>query len=258
MFRTASKKSENKVCESSSKTGRKQYERTKKLVVLSLLSAISYLSVYLVDFRVQFLSFDIKDAFITVSAMIFGPVSGVVMSLVVSFIEMIFISSTGWYGFLMNFISSAVFAGIAALIYKYRRTKAGSYIALVSSVFATTAVMMIANLIVTPFYSGMTASEVAGLIPTFLFPFNLIKSVVNAALTFILYKPVSTVLKRAGIISRTNDNMTRAASDSQQSAVKSPANVKYTVLTSIGAIIIIIASMLIFVFVMHGDLSFFK
>ena len=40
--------------------------------------------------------------------------------------------------------------------------------------------------------------------------------------------------------------------------VPTSANVKYTVLTSIGAIIIIIASMLIFVFVMHGDLSFFK
>ena len=51
--------------------------------------------------------------------MLFGPVSGVVISFLVAFIEMISISGTGPWGFLMNFVSSAVFAGGASLIYRY-------------------------------------------------------------------------------------------------------------------------------------------
>lgn len=245
MFKTAS----------TSKSSKRQYDRTKKLVVLALFSAIAYLSVYIVDFRIEFLSFDIKDAFITVGAMIFGPLAGIIMSLAVSFIEMITISTTQWYGFVMNFISSAVFAATAALIYKYRRTKAGSYLALVSTIFATTAAMMVANLIITPFYMGATASDVAAMIPTLLLPFNLIKAIVNAALTFILYKPISTVLKRAGVINRESGHTELPGADTAGSRL---ASVRYTVLTIIGALVIIAVSILVFILVMNGSVGLFE
>ena len=39
------------------------------------------------------------------------------------------------------------------------------------------------------------------LLPVFL-PFNLIKSALNAALTMLIYKPVSRALKRSGLVER--------------------------------------------------------
>ena len=47
---------------------------------------------------------------------------------------------------------------------------------------------------------GVPRSEVVKLlIPAFL-PFNLIKSSLNAAITFCLYKPVVTALRKAGLV----------------------------------------------------------
>ena len=88
----------------------------KKIASIAMLSALAFLARLVFKIPVSFLTFDIKDSIIALGGMIFGPVSGVVIALLVSLIEMI-ISETGPIGFVMNFISSAAFAGTAALIY---------------------------------------------------------------------------------------------------------------------------------------------
>ena len=150
----------------------KRRERTRMLVMLSLFTAISYLSVYIVSFRVQFLTFDIKNALITVAAMLYGPIAGGIVSLAAAFVELILYSTTGFYGFLMNFISSASFAVVASLIYRRQKTLVGSYLALFVAVLSSTAVMVLFNLWITPFYMGVTVKEVAAMLPTLLLPFN--------------------------------------------------------------------------------------
>ena len=59
---------------------------------------------------------------------------------------------------------------------------------------------MLANLLITPYYMGVDIATVAGLIPKLLLPFNFMKSVLNASLVMILYKPIVTALRRAGTV----------------------------------------------------------
>lgn len=176
-------------------------EQTRKLVMLSFFTAVAYLSIYLVHFRAQgFLTFEFKNVFITIAAMLFGPIAGGVISLVTAFLEFALYSTTGFYGFLMNFISSASFSMIAALIYRGRRTQFSSYLSLGVASIASTALMVLANLLITPLYLGTSMSEVLDLIPKVIFPFNLIKCLANSAVILLFYKPITLVLRRAKMI----------------------------------------------------------
>lgn len=211
------------------------------LVMLSLFTAIAYLSIYIVNFKVAFLTFDVKNVFITVAAMIYGPLSGIVVSLLAAFIELLLYSTTGFYGFIMNFLSSASFAYLAAFLYKRQRTMKGSYLALLVASVGSTAVMMLTNLLITPFYMGVSTKEVADMIPRLLFPFNLIKCTVNAALVLVFYKPISLVLTRAGILKKEGSI---------------PYFTKKTLFSWLIAGVVILISLLIFFLVLGGQVSF--
>ena len=171
----------------------------RKAASIAMLSAFAFLARLVFKIPVSFLTFDIKDTIIALGGLVFGPVSGVVIALLVSLIEMI-ISETGPIGFAMNFISSAVFAGYAALFYRYKRTFNGAIIGLFSSVGVTTAVMLIMNVLLTPIYQGVPRSVVIGMLPTLFLPFNFAKTLLNASIVLLIYKPVVTALRKAKII----------------------------------------------------------
>lgn len=174
-------------------------DKTKKLVAVGLFCAVAYIGMFF-RINVSFLTFDLKDAFMAIGAMFFGPVAGISMAAVVALLEFISISDTGVYGLIMNFLSSAVFASIAPLIYKYNRKLSGAIIGLLCSVICTVGVMMAANLFITPYYMGVDIEAVKGLIPTLLLPFNLTKSILNASLVLLLYKPVTTALRASKLV----------------------------------------------------------
>ena len=171
----------------------------KKTASIAMLSALAFLARLVFKIPVSFLTFDIKDTVIALGGLVFGPVSGVVIALVVSLVEMI-ISETGPIGFVMNFVSSAVFAGVASLIYKFKRTFNGAIIGLYSSVAATTAVMLLMNVILTPIYQGVPRSAVIEMLPTLFLPFNFAKTLLNAAIVMLIYKPVVVALRKAKIL----------------------------------------------------------
>lgn len=171
----------------------------KKIASIAMLSALAFLARLVFKIPVSFLTFDIKDSIIALGGMIFGPVSGVVIALLVSLIEMI-ISETGPIGFVMNFISSAAFAGTAALIYKFKRTFNGAIIGLFSAVGVTTAVMLIMNLLLTPIYQSVPVSVVIDMLPTLFLPFNFAKTLLNASIVMLIYKPVVISLRKARIL----------------------------------------------------------
>jgi riboflavin transporter FmnP len=110
------------------------------------------------------------------------------------------ISETGPIGFVMNFISSAAFAGTAALIYKFKRTFNGAIIGLFSAVGVTTAVMLIMNLLLTPIYQSVPVSVVIDMLPTLFLPFNFAKTLLNASIVMLIYKPVVIALRKARIL----------------------------------------------------------
>ncbi len=183
----------------------------KKMTVVAVLCAIAYLVSLVFPFKVQFLTFDLKDAIIAISALMYGPLAGLISSVIVPFLELITTSDTGPYGFIMNFLSSATFSVTAGLIYKYKRSFSGAILAIISAVFAVTAVMLLANLFITPYYLLIMSDNtdidaargmVIGMIPTLLLPFNLIKSIVNASLTLLVYKPVTAAFVRMRLVEK--------------------------------------------------------
>lgn len=176
-------------------------DKIKTIVAVGVFSAFAYVCCVLFHFRASFLSFDLKDSVMTVGAMLFGPVYGLAMSVIVGLIEFVTISSTGVYGLIMNVLASAVFVCVASFIYSRKRTMTGALLGMLASVVSMTAVMMVANLIITPFYMGVSTSDVVQLIPTLLLPFNLTKGIFNASIVFLIYKPVSKAIRLAGFVS---------------------------------------------------------
>ena len=136
--------------------------------------------------------------------MLFGPRGGLGIAVLVPFLELSIHSTTGVYGLIMNMISSVTFAMVTGLIYKYKKSFYGAIIGLISGVFSVTAVMVLANLLVTPYYMGVSVAEVAALIPKLLLPFNFLKATLNAGIVLLLYKPLSNILKRAKLLPSVN------------------------------------------------------
>ena len=164
-----------------------------------MFAALAFVVSLVFRFPVLFLTFDAKDAVITLAGFIFGPISAVVTALLSATIELS-ISDTGVYGFIMNFASSATFSFTASLIYKYKRTYFGSVVAFYSATVVLTIVMVLMNIFVTPFYMGVPRAMVIEMIPTVFLPFNLAKALMNSAIAMLLYKPVITALRRAKLI----------------------------------------------------------
>lgn len=189
---------------------RKNFD-TKKLVGIAMFSALAYVVAYVCNIIppvAGFLSLDVKDSVIAMASFIFGPISAVIISFIAAFIEFITFSTTGWYGFVMNFASSAVFSLTASLIYRRRKTLNFALIGFLSAVAMTTGVMLILNIFVTPFYlvqyMGMpmvvAKDTVAELLAKTLLPFNFAKSLLNSAVAMLLYKPLTEALRRARLI----------------------------------------------------------
>ena len=175
--------------------------KIKKITATAMFCALAYACMYFVKIPVGFLTLDVKDSLIILCSLLFGPIYGLTVAVAVPFLELITISGTGVYGFIMNVLSSVTFSLTAGLIYRYKKSLAGALFALTSGVFAVTAVMMLANLFITPYYIGGSVADVAAMIPKVLLPFNLVKAVLNAAIVLLLYKPLSKLLKRVGFLS---------------------------------------------------------
>ena len=170
-------------------------QKLNRIAATSIFAAIAYLSMFLTPFRVDFLTFDIKDAVMTIGALYLGPLAGLAMSAVTSLLEMFTISQTGIDGMIMNFVGSATYTVVAALIYTYRKSLKNAVLGLVAAPLSMTAVMLAANLIITPGFKGVPVEAVIAMIPTLLLPFNLLKGILNAALVMLLYKPVTTAMR---------------------------------------------------------------
>ena len=181
-----------------------------KIVGIAMFAALAFVVSLVFRFPVLFLTFDAKDAVITLAGFIFGPISAVVTALLSATIELS-ISDTGVYGFIMNFASSATFSFTASLIYKYKRTYFGSVVAFYSATVVLTIVMVLMNIFVTPFYMGVPRAMVIEMIPTVFLPFNLAKALMNSAIAMLLYKPVITALRRAKLI-KTKDGFKKEKS----------------------------------------------
>ena len=171
----------------------------KKLATLAMITAIAYVVMLLSKLMPSvyfFLDFDFKDVVICIGGFIYGPVSAAAVALVVALVEMVTVSHTGIWGFLMNFIATASCCCVACFVYKMK----GAVIGLILGVISLVIVMLLWNYLITPIYQKMPREAIVDLLLPVFLPFNAVKGGMNLAATLLLYKPVVTALRRAKLI----------------------------------------------------------
>ena len=189
-------------------TQTKSNERLKALLCMAMLTALAVVAdIFL---RIPgiggFLTYEPKDVILTIGAFIFGPIAGLIMSLIVCLIEMVTVSTTGPIGLLMNFLASGVFVGVGAVIYWRKKTISRAIIGLIVGSLSMTAMMLLWNYIMTPIFMGVPREAVLEMFIPLLIPFNLLKAALNSALILFLYKGVVTALRKSRLIPERENN----------------------------------------------------
>ena len=223
----------------------------------ALFCALAIASTFIMHIKVMFLTFDAKDAIITIAGLLFGPLYSIGISLVVSVIEFISIGDSGFWGFLMDFLSTAIFSTTCALIYKYQKSLKGAIIGLLASVFSMTAFMLLFNLFIVPLYTpNYTTAAVAKMVPTLFLPFNLTKAALNAAIVLVLYKPASKAMKVARVLP--SNNLSQNAESGLSPDQKRKNNLAFSlVITGVG-IVIAALCFVVFVVFLDGNITFWQ
>lgn len=174
--------------------------KTVRLAKMAMLVAISVVLVYLVRFpifpAVAFMEYDPADIPIFIGTFAFGPLAGLLIATVTAVLQGVTVSAaSGPYGIIMHILASGSFVVTAGLLYRGKKDRKRAGIALIAGVLTMTAMMVAANLIVTPIFMGVSVDVVKDLMG-FIVGFNLIKAGVNAVITFLLYKRISGFLHR--------------------------------------------------------------
>ena len=178
----------------------KTRSNTVRLAKMGMLVAISIVLVYFIHFpifpAVAFLEYDPADIPILMGTFAFGPLAGILLTVVTSVIQGVTVSAaSGVYGIIMHVISTSALVLTAGLIYRRNKTRKGAVIGLICGVIAMTAVMIGANMVITPLFMGVPRDVVWQMMP-FIAGFNAIKAGINAIVTFLLYKRISGFLHR--------------------------------------------------------------
>ena len=229
----------------------KNSQKIRRMVVLSVFAALAYVAMLAIHIKVGFLTLDVKDAVITLCGLYFGPVASLIISVLVPLLEYITISDTREYGLIMNILGSVSFSVTASLIYKWKKSLAGAISALSAAAFTMVGVMLLANLLITPYYMGVTVAEVKALIPALLLPFNAIKAVLNVGLVLLLYKHIGTALRKAGFLPRRS-----APVGGGEAALAEKPTRWRTIGVAAVATVLIVGSMLIIFLVLGGNIGF--
>ncbi len=172
---------------------------------MAMLVAVSVVLVLLVHFpifpAVPFLEYDPADIPILIGTLAYGPLVGIILTVVTAFIQGFTVSAgSGIYGVIMHIVATGALTLCAGLIYFRKKTKKRAIAALGCGTASMVVVMFFANLLITPiFMLGSLSKENVQTILTlmpFILLFNLIKAVINSVVTFFLYKRISPFLHR--------------------------------------------------------------
>lgn len=185
------------------------FTSAKKLAGAGVFAALAIAVSFVTSFiKIGYLSLDAGDIIIVLASFIYGPGVGVAISLISSIAGFLY-SGTLWWGALMDFASSAVFAFTASFVYSRRKTFNFAIIGIYSAVVAVTLVMMPLNILITPLYMPVSVDFVLREIPRMLLPFNFAKATFNGGVALILYKPLVRALRKSGFASATDSSFVK-------------------------------------------------
>ncbi len=188
-----------------------QKMKSDRLVKMAMMAAVAcvlgFIRFPLIP-AVSFLTYDLADIPIIITTFAFGPAAGMLALTVVSAIQAFLLGGDSVYGFIMHMIASGAFLMIAGCIYRKHKTKKIAIASMAAATITMTIVMGFANYFVTPFYYGGEAmrATVVSLMPLILL-FNVIKGVLNSAVTFVIYKRISAFLHKEGIHTKKNETV---------------------------------------------------
>lgn len=175
----------------------------KKITNVGVLTGLSILLMILIKFPIipgmSFLLYDPGDISILIISFLYGPLPAL-LSAFLSAVLMALVIGDFPYGALMHFIATGTFVGVAGFIYQYKHNRQGALIALLAGAFSMTVIMIPANLFITPIYLGASYQQVLKLLLPGIIPFNLLKSIINSAITVIVYKRLANFLREKGLI----------------------------------------------------------
>lgn len=191
------------------------HTRIRELTVTAMLCAVATILMFL-DFSLpmvipSFVKMDVSELPALLASFSLGPVYGISVCLVKNILNVIFHGSTGGIGELCNFLIGASFVGTAGLVYRFHKTRKGAVIAaLVGAVVMAVVSVPVNYFLSYPVYAAMFGGIDAiiaayqelrpgtnGLMECLLvfnMPFTLVKGLLNAAICFLIYKPLSPIL----------------------------------------------------------------
>lgn len=143
-----------------------------------------------------FLVYEPGDVPILIGGFIFGPIAGVILTVITSIVQALTVSQDGIFGCVMHILATSSLVGISALIYSKKKTFKSAIVGCVIGSVAMTVVMGILNLALDPFFYGMTFDAVLKLMVPAILPFNFIKAVLNSIVFLIIFKSAGDIFLR--------------------------------------------------------------
>ena len=180
----------------------------------AMLSAVAFILQYIeiaIPIMPAFIKFDFSDLPALIGAFAYGPLAGVLIELIKNLIHCAF-SQSATVGELSNFILGAVFVGTAGDIYKHKKNKTTALIGgVVGSVVMGLVCIPSNYFVVYPVYyaAGFAEEAVLGMYQLILpgvknilqclfvfnLPFTIVKGLISTAITMLIYKHLSPILK---------------------------------------------------------------
>lgn len=190
----------------------------RSLTVIGMLSALAVILMLFeipLGFAPDFYKIDLSEVPVLIGAFAIGPIAGVMIELIKILLNLLINGTvTAGIGEAANFVIGCALVLPSAIVYHRTKNKKGATIGLVTGVLCLIVAGSLLNaFVLLPTYAkvfhmplealvGMGTAvnpRITSLTSFVLFavaPFNLIKGAVVSVITFLLYKPLSPVIKR--------------------------------------------------------------
>ncbi len=178
----------------------KAFKSTRNLAIMGVLAAMSVILIFMIHFPIipaaSFLEYEPGDIPLYLIGFLFGPLSGLIVTIIVCILQGITVSgASGIIGILMHIFATGSFVLVAGLIYKVKKNRTWMVIGLFAGVVVMTVTMCLWNLIFTPIFMNVPREAVVQMLIPAIIPFNLIKAGVNSVVTLLLFETVMRIFK---------------------------------------------------------------
>jgi riboflavin transporter FmnP len=178
----------------------KALQSTRKLTIMGVMAAISIILIYVIRFPIipaaSFLEYEPGDIPLYMIAFLFGPASGLIVTIVVSILQGITVSAgSGIIGIIMHIFATGAFVLVAGNLYRLKKDRKQVILALIAGSVVMVISMCIWNIIFTPIFMGVSRDTVIAMLIPAIIPFNLIKAGINSIATLLLYETVVSIVK---------------------------------------------------------------